>query len=86
MPGRTLPPHKVAVAAVLAGDGAPGPLAQEIERRLSDRTLAAERDLVSNMERVIRVTAGSVNRSGPPSSAASNSCATACTSFSAPRA
>jgi farnesyl-diphosphate farnesyltransferase len=45
-------------SAVLAGQGAAaGPLAQEIAGRLSDRTLAAERDLVSNMERVIRVTA-----------------------------
>jgi len=44
-------------SAVLAGHGEPQPLAQEIERRLSDRTLATERDLVSNMERVIRVMA-----------------------------
>jgi farnesyl-diphosphate farnesyltransferase len=44
-------------SAVLAGRGEPQPLAQEIERRLSDRTLATERDLVSNMERVIRVMA-----------------------------
>jgi farnesyl-diphosphate farnesyltransferase len=44
-------------AAVLAGDGAPGPLAREIALRLSDRTLATERDLVANMERVIRVVA-----------------------------
>src|SRR5580658_488358 len=42
-------------SAVLAGQGEPAPLAQEIERRLSNRTLATERDLVSNMERVIRV-------------------------------
>ena len=44
-------------AAVLAGDRAAGPLAREIALRLSDRTLATERDLVSNMERVIRVMA-----------------------------
>jgi len=42
-------------SAVLAGQGEPAPLAQDIERRLSNRTLATERDLVSNMERVIRV-------------------------------
>jgi farnesyl-diphosphate farnesyltransferase len=42
-------------SAVLAGQGDPACLAQEIERRLSTRTLATERDLVSNMERVIRV-------------------------------
>src|ERR1700720_3859543 len=42
-------------SAVLAGQGDPALLAQEIERRLSNRTLATERDLVSNMARVIRV-------------------------------
>src|SRR5271168_2518607 len=42
-------------SAVLAGQGEAARLAQEIERRLSNRTLATERDLVSNMERVIRV-------------------------------
>ncbi len=42
-------------SAVLAGQGEPATLAREIERRLSNRTLATERDLVSNMERVIRV-------------------------------
>src|SRR5580658_4250635 len=42
-------------SAVLAGQGDPGGLAQEIEQRLTDRTLATERDLVANMERVIRV-------------------------------
>jgi farnesyl-diphosphate farnesyltransferase len=42
-------------SAVLAGQGEPVRLAQEIERRLSSRTLATERDLVSNMDRVIRV-------------------------------
>jgi farnesyl-diphosphate farnesyltransferase len=42
-------------SAVLAGRGDPGLLAREIERRLTDRTLATERDLVSNMQRVIAV-------------------------------
>src|SRR2546429_9803238 len=32
-------------------------LARELEPRLSDRTLPAERDLVRNMERVVRMTA-----------------------------
>jgi farnesyl-diphosphate farnesyltransferase len=44
-------------SAVLAGRGEPAPLAREIEQRLSDRTLATERDLVGNMERVLRVMA-----------------------------
>ena len=42
-------------SAVLAGHEEPGPLAREIEQRLTDRTLATERDLVSNMQRVIGV-------------------------------
>jgi len=42
---------------VLVGQGDPTLLAREIERRLSDRTLPAERDLVSNMERVLGVMA-----------------------------
>jgi farnesyl-diphosphate farnesyltransferase len=42
-------------SAVLAGRGDAGPLAREIEQRLSDRTLATERDLVANMQRVIAV-------------------------------
>jgi len=42
-------------SAVLAGREETRPLAQEIEQRLTDRTLATERDLVSNMERVIAV-------------------------------
>src|SRR5271168_3890087 len=42
-------------SAVLAGQGEPARLAQDIERRVASRTLATERDLVSNMERVIRV-------------------------------
>jgi farnesyl-diphosphate farnesyltransferase len=44
-------------SAVLAGRGDPGPLAREIAERLSDRTLPTERDLVGNMERVLRVMA-----------------------------
>lgn len=43
--------------AVLAGRGDAGLLGKEIEKRLSDRTLATERDLVGNMQRVINVTA-----------------------------
>jgi farnesyl-diphosphate farnesyltransferase len=42
-------------SAVLAGQGDVAALAREIEQRLSDRTLATERDLVGNMERVLRV-------------------------------
>jgi farnesyl-diphosphate farnesyltransferase len=43
--------------AVVSGREEAALLAREIEQRLSDRTLPAERDLVSNMERVVRVTA-----------------------------
>src|SRR6516225_8737807 len=35
-----------------------GPFARELVRRLSERTLPAEHELVSGMERVIDVTAG----------------------------
>ena len=42
-------------SAVLNGRGEAAPLAREIEQRLSDRTLATERDLVANMQRVIAV-------------------------------
>jgi farnesyl-diphosphate farnesyltransferase len=42
-------------SAVLGGHGNPAPLAREIAQRLSDRTLPAESDLVSNMGRVIGV-------------------------------
>jgi farnesyl-diphosphate farnesyltransferase len=45
-------------SAVTAGNGDPQPLARELEKHLSDRTLATERDLVSNMDKVIRVTMG----------------------------
>jgi len=42
--------------AAVAGSAAPAPLAKDLELRLSERTLPEERDLVSNMERVIRMT------------------------------
>jgi farnesyl-diphosphate farnesyltransferase len=44
-------------SAVVGGTGEPGALARDLEHRLSDRTLPTERDLVSNMDRVVRVTA-----------------------------
>ena len=44
-------------SAVLAGHEDPAPLSRDIERRLTDRTLPTERDLVSNMQRVIGVMA-----------------------------
>lgn len=44
--------------AVVRGTETAGPLAREVVRRLSERTLPAERELVSGMERVIEVTAG----------------------------
>jgi farnesyl-diphosphate farnesyltransferase len=44
-------------SAVVAGAGNPTALARDLEHRLSDRTLPTERDLVSNMDRVVRVTA-----------------------------
>jgi farnesyl-diphosphate farnesyltransferase len=40
----------------LAGTGAPELLANDLEKRLSDKSLPAERDLVANMQRVINVT------------------------------
>ncbi len=43
-------------AAVVAGREAAAPLAREVAARLSERTLPAERDLVANMDRVIRMT------------------------------
>ncbi len=42
--------------AVVSGSGEPAPLAEELKQRLSERTSPDERDLVSNMERVIRMT------------------------------
>jgi farnesyl-diphosphate farnesyltransferase len=44
-------------SAVVAGNGEPTVLAGDLEQRLSERTLATERDLVKHMDRVIRVTA-----------------------------
>jgi len=44
-------------SGVVAGRGDPNSLARDLEKRLTDRTLATERDLVSNMDRVTRVTA-----------------------------
>jgi len=44
-------------SALLGGRGDPKRLAREIEQGLSDRTPATERDLVSNMERVLGVMA-----------------------------
>jgi farnesyl-diphosphate farnesyltransferase len=43
--------------AALAGRGDPQALGHELAKRLSDRTLPTERDLVSNLQRVINVTA-----------------------------
>lgn len=43
--------------AVVAGSLSPEQLSRELESQFSDQTLAAERDLVKNMDRVIRVTA-----------------------------
>src|SRR6266436_8312351 len=43
--------------AVVYGREEAALLARELEPRLSDRTLPAERDLVRNMERVVRMTA-----------------------------
>jgi farnesyl-diphosphate farnesyltransferase len=45
-------------SAVVAGNGEPSVLARDLEQRLSERTLPTERDLVSHMDRVIRVMAG----------------------------
>jgi farnesyl-diphosphate farnesyltransferase len=44
--------------AVVRGSEPAAPLARELARRLSERTLPAERELVSGMERVIAITAG----------------------------
>ena len=45
-------------SAIVAGRGDPQALARDLKQRLTDRTLATERDLVANMDRVTRVTAG----------------------------
>jgi farnesyl-diphosphate farnesyltransferase len=44
-------------SAVVGGSGEPQALALDLEHRLSDRTLPTERDLVRNMDRVVRVAA-----------------------------
>jgi farnesyl-diphosphate farnesyltransferase len=44
-------------STIVAGQGDPKELARDLEQRLTDRTLATERDLVANMDRVTRVTA-----------------------------
>jgi farnesyl-diphosphate farnesyltransferase len=44
-------------SAVVGGNGEPSALARDLEHRLSERTLPTERDLVSNMDRVVRVAA-----------------------------
>lgn len=44
-------------STIVAGQGDPKALARDLEQRLTDRTLATERDLVANMDRVTRVTA-----------------------------
>jgi farnesyl-diphosphate farnesyltransferase len=44
-------------SAVVGGSADPQALARDLEHRLSDRTLPTERDLVSNMDRVVRVAA-----------------------------
>src|SRR5487761_2434499 len=42
---------------VVAGRADPAPLARDLAGRLSDRTLATERDLVAHMDSVVRMTA-----------------------------
>ncbi len=42
---------------LVVGEGDAAPLVRELEARLSERTLPAERELVANMQRVIRVKA-----------------------------
>src|SRR5271167_2637223 len=44
-------------SAAVGGIGEPGALARDIKSRLSERTLATERDLVGNMDRIIRMMA-----------------------------
>jgi farnesyl-diphosphate farnesyltransferase len=57
-------------SAVLSGQGDAKLLARDIEQRLSDRTLPTERDLVSNMERVL----GVMSRLNEPQRAAIRRC------------
>ncbi len=44
-------------SALVGGSEEPGPLAKDLVSRLSERTLATERDLIANMDRVLQVTA-----------------------------
>ena len=44
-------------SALVSGQGDAAALARDLEKRLSEQTLATERDLVQHMDRVIRVTA-----------------------------
>lgn len=44
-------------SAVVGGSAEPAALARDLTHRLSERTLPTERDLVSNMDRVVRVSA-----------------------------
>jgi farnesyl-diphosphate farnesyltransferase len=57
-------------SALLSGPGDAKLLARDIEQRLSDRTLPTERDLVSNMERVL----GAMSRLNEPQRAAIRRC------------
>jgi farnesyl-diphosphate farnesyltransferase len=57
-------------SAVLAGQAQATPLVREIQPRLSERTLAAERELVGNMDRVI----GVMQRLNEPQRAAIRRC------------
>jgi farnesyl-diphosphate farnesyltransferase len=57
-------------SALVGGVGDAQILAKDLENRLSDRTLATERDLVSHMDRVIRVT----SRLSKPQHAAIQKC------------
>jgi hypothetical protein len=56
--------------AVVGGRGDPALLGRELEKRLTDRTLPAERDLIVNMQRVIDITLhlNEPQRAGPPTS------------------
>jgi farnesyl-diphosphate farnesyltransferase len=56
--------------AVVAGRGDAAALAQDVAQRLSNRTLATERDLIVNMARVLHVTASL----SPPQQAAIQRC------------
>ena len=57
-------------SSAVGGTGEPEPLAKDLLGRLSDRTQASERDLIANMDRVIRVTSSL----GKPQQAAIQRC------------